>query len=511
MASGAFTTFDWSILIAYMAVTLLIGFSFYRRQGSSSDFFLAGRGMSWFPIAISIMATDLSAISYMGVPALVYQKDLKYFLGIVVLSGTMVVISVLFVPIFFRLKLFTVYEYLEGRFNVAVRSFASMLFLGGRTAWLANTIYVPALALAEITGLNVYLTILICGVVTTSYTILGGMQAVIWTDFLQFFVLVGGALVMLYVVMATFGFDIGEVWAVASVGGHTRLVDFSLDPNREFTFWGILIGLFVYNLASYSSDQIIVQRYLTTKSLKDTARAVLGNAVMILPTMTILYLCGVGFVAYYAQHPELAGTLTSPDRILPHFTVNVLPTGLRGLILAGIFAATMSSISAGINSVATCVTKDYLTRFSLIRPERELLFGRLTSLFWGALATSAALMLVNWQLTIIEKFATIYSYFAGPLAGIFLLGVLTSRTRGWHAITGAIAGISLVSTVSVITNFHWLWYGPIGCGTTILAGFLLSLLSSTPNRDVSRYTFAGARALKPTAESAAAEEVGKAR
>ncbi|MFB3903703.1 MAG: sodium/solute symporter [Acidobacteriota bacterium] len=496
MASGAFSTFDWSILIVYMALSLLIGVSFYRKQGNSSDFFLAGRGMSWFPIAISIMATDLSAISYMGVPALVFQKDLKYFLAIIVLSGTMVVVSVLFVPIFFRLKLFTVYEYLEGRFNVAVRSFASLLFLGGRTAWLANTIYVPALALAEITGLNVYLTILICGVVTTSYTILGGMEAVIWTDFLQFFVLIGGALVMLYAVTATFGFDIGEIWAVASAGGHTRLVDFSLDPTQEFTFWGILAGIFVYNLASYSSDQIIVQRYLTTKSLKDTARAVLGNGAMILPTMIVLYLCGVGFAAYYATHPGLAATLTSADRVLPHFTVNVLPNGLRGLILAGIFAATMSSISAGINSVATCVTKDYLTRFSLIRPESELLFGRLTSLFWGALATCSALLLVNWRLTIIEKFATIYSYFAGPLAGIFLLGVLTSRTRGWQAIAGAVTGISLVGVVSVTTDFHWLWYSPIGCGTTILTGLLLSLLSTSPARDVSRYTLAGARGRK---------------
>ena len=494
MTSGVFSVFDWSILAAYMALSILIGVSFYRKQESSSDFFLAGRGMSWFPIAISIMATDLSAISYMGVPALVYQKDLKYFLGIIVLSGTMVVVSVLFVPIFFRLKLFTVYEYLEGRFSVAVRSFASTLFLGGRTAWLANTIYVPALALAEITGLNIYLTIIICGVVTTSYTILGGIHAVIWTDFLQFFVLVGGALAMLYVVAASFGFDFGEIWTIASVGGHTRLVDFSLDPSREFTFWGLLFGLFVYNLASYSSDQIIVQRYLTTKSLKDTARAVLGNGAMILPTMIILYFCGVSFVAYYALHPDLAATLSSPDRVLPHFTVNVLPTGLRGLVLAGIFAATMSSISAGINSVATSVTKDYLTRFSLIRPERELLFGRLTSMFWGALATGSAMLLVNWQLTIIEKFATIYSYFAGPLAGIFLLGVLTTRTQAWNAIVGALTGISLVSMVAVNTDFQWLWYGPIGCGTTIIVGVLLSRFSTPTSRDVSRYTLAGARA-----------------
>jgi SSS family solute:Na+ symporter len=493
MTYGAFTTIDWTLLILYMLVSLLIGVSFYRKQATTNDFFLAGRGMSWFPIAISIMATDLSAISYMGVPALVYQKDLKYFLGTLVLSGTMVVVAVVFVPIFFRLKLFTVYEYLEGRFNVGARSFASLLFLGGRTAWLANTIYVPGLALSEITGLNVYLTILICGAVTTSYTILGGMHAVIWTDFMQFFVLIGGALVMLYVVVAAFGGDIGKIWSVASAGGHTRLVDFSFDPTREFTFWGILIGLFVYNLASYSSDQIIVQRYLTTKSLKDTARAVLGNGAMILPTMIILYLCGVGFVAYYQLHPQLRATLTSPDRVLPHFTVNVLPVGLRGLVLAGIFAATMSSISAGINSVATSVTKDFLTRFSLIRAERELLFGRLTSLFWGALATSSALLLVNWKLTIIEKFATMYSYFAGPLAGLFLLGVLTRRTRAWNAITGAIVGMILVGVVSLTTPLHWLWYGPIGCATTILTGVGLSLISAPSTRDISRYTLAGSR------------------
>jgi Na+/proline symporter len=215
----------------------------------------------------------------------------------------------------------------------------------------------------------------------------------------------------------------------------------------------------------------------------------LGNGLMVIPVLTILYGCGLGFAAYYAEHPELRATLSSPDRVLPHFTVNVLPVGLRGLVLAGIFAATMSSISAGINSVATSVTKDFLVRFRLIGRERELLSGRIVSFGWGILATGSAMLLVNWQLTIIEKFASMYSYFAGPLVGMFLLGVMTQRTLGWHAITGAISGMLTALAIGSWTSVHWLWYGPTGCLITLTLGVLLSLTSKPPTRDLSDFTF----------------------
>ncbi|MEZ5344951.1 MAG: sodium/solute symporter [Pyrinomonadaceae bacterium] len=471
-----FSMLDWIVVAAYLGLVIVIGTSFYRKHKDAKDYLLAGRTMSWFPIAISIIATDLSALSYLGVPALVYKTDLKYMSTAFTTPFQMALVVIIFVPLLYRLNIYTVYGYLEGRFNKEVRLAAAILFMGGRWAWLATMTFATSVVLTEITGMNTVLAILICGLGTTFYTFLGGMEAIVWTDFMQFFVLVGGAVAIIIFILYGFGGDVGQIWSIAENAGHTKMFDFSTDFRAEFTFWGLLFGGLVYQISTYGTDQLNVQRYFATKDLKSTIWAAMGSAIILLPVLLLLYAIGIGFVAYYQTNPELAGTLTNPDRVMPHFTVNILPDGLRGLVIAGIFAATMSSMSSGINSLSTSTIKDLLEHISPKFQERELYWARVLCLGWGVLVTVSAVALISGQLTIIERFNSIYQLFAGPLVSIFLLGILTKRASSLPVIVGAVVGFITVILVSNLTPIFWLWYSPIGFLVSVSIGYLGSFI-----------------------------------
>ncbi|MFV0390037.1 MAG: sodium:solute symporter family transporter [Pyrinomonadaceae bacterium] len=476
-----FSTFDWVVVGIYLLASVLIGASFFKKHENAKDYLLAGRNMHWFPIAISIIATDLSALSYIGVPALVYKTDLKYMITAIMMPLQMLLVVVVFVPLLYRLNIYTVYGYLERRFNKTTRLYAALLFMGGRGAWLATMIFATSVVLTEITGIDTVTAIIICGLATTAYTFLGGMEAVVWTDFMQFFVLVGGAIAILLFILYGFGWDFGQIWTIASNTGHTKFVDFSFDFTKAFTFWGLLFGSLIYQISTYGTDQLNVQRYFATKDLKSTIWATLGSAVILFPILILLYVIGLGLVAYYHSHPELQATLGNPDRVMPHFTSNVLPMGLRGLVIAGIFAATMSSMSAGINSLSTSTMKDLLEQISPKLIKNELFWARSLCLGWGVLVTIIALVMISGQLTIIERFNSIYQLFAGPLAGIFLLGILSKRTSAVPVLLGSVVGFATAIYVQQTTNIHWLWFAPIGFAVTYFIGYVGSFIISSSN------------------------------
>ncbi len=272
------------------------------------------------------------------------------------------------------------------------------------------------------------------------------------------------------------------------------MFDFSFNPSREYTFWGMLIGLLVYQLATYGTDQINVQRYFATKNLKQTIWAAGGSAIILLPVLLTLYGIGIGFTAFYHDHADMRASLTSADSVMPHFTVSILPAGLRGLVIAGIFAATMSSMSSGINSLATSTIKDLLEKVSQRVVDRELYWARLISAIWGLTATAGATLMVDLKLTILERFNSIYQFFAGPLVGIFLLGMLTKRASAWPVCAAAIVGLLATVVVAQSTSVHWLWYAQVGCLVTLVGGYLGSMFVPL-QRSVKRYTLLGSRQL----------------
>jgi SSS family transporter len=476
--SRGFHPIDWLIVALYMLASVGVGLWFTRKQKSLEDYFVAARSAPWWAVGISIIAANLSAITYMGSPAWVYEHDLQYDFGILFFPATMLLVVYLFVPFLARLRLFTIYEYLERRFNLVVRTFASALFLTLRGGWLATATYTQALGLSEITGIPLWGCVWMIGGVTATYTILGGMEAVLWTDVMQFFVLVGGIFVMLCVALVPFGGNLGEVWNIASAGGHTRMLNFDLNLMVEVTFWGVLIGNGITNLCGYGSDQLIVQRYLTTGSKRDMIRAVMINGIIVVPVVLLLDLVGLSFVAYYQTHPELRATLSAPSRVVPHFITNVLPMGLAGLVLAGILAATMSSLSAGYNSLSTASIIDFYRRFRrnvVLSEKTEMRAAHICTVFWAFGSTIAA-MFVGQMGSIVQIMGKINGFFSGPLLGMFLLGMLTRRANSVGVLGGAVVGTATTAWVSYNTKVSWIWYSAIGCLATMLAGYALSYL-----------------------------------
>lgn len=502
---------------------MYIGSRFTSKQKSLEDFFVAGRKVPWWAAGVSIITADMSAISYMGAPAWTFQKDLRLAVGLFLFPVFMLLVCYLFIPFMARLKLFTIYEYLEKRFGLPSRLLASLMFILIVVGRLAVVIYTTSLILSVITGLPIGLCIWVLGGLTAIYTILGGMEAVIWTDVMQFCVLVIGMILMLGAIVYAFGGHLGQIWSIAKAGGHTRMLDpnlVSFSPKTEVTLLGLIIGGAVSTLAMYGSDQVIVQRYLTTGSKNDMAKAVMFNGIVTLPVMGMLWLAGVGLAAYYAVHPALAATLTKPDQVVPHFITHALNPIVGGLIIAGIFAATMSTISCGLNSLTTASMVDFYFRFRGKTMEtraddtesthRDLNLARWGTLGWALFSTIGA-MFVDRLGTIIKAMGIINGFFVGPLLGVFLLGLLTKRANGFGAFAGAVIGTALTALVATIRNnkYHvplhwlpiqmqpesiypisWLWYGVVGCAFTIIIGYGLSLLAPAPKpENIASLTF----------------------
>ena len=326
------------------------------------------------------------------------------------------------------------------------------------------------------------------------------MEAVIWTDVMQFCVLVLGMVLILAVIVYSFGGRVGEIWSLAARGGHTTMLDrtlLSLSLKTEVTLLGLIIGGAVTNVAMYGSDQVIVQRYLTTGSRHEMAKAVMFNGIVTLPVMGMLWLAGIGLAAYYAVHPALAATLTSPDQVVPHFITHALNPVVGGLIIAGIFAASMSTLSCGLNSLTTASMVDFYLRF---RGESSLKgdlgVARWCTLGWALLSTVGA-MFVDQLGPIVKAMGMINGFFVGPLLSVFLLGFLTTRANSFGAFGGAIVGTALTAAIASYTPISWLWYGPIGCVLTLIIGSVLSLARPAPDRQkIASLTVRGAAGLK---------------
>jgi SSS family transporter len=496
----------FAILITYLSLVLYIGYRSTTKQKSLEDFFLAGRNVPWWAAGVSIITADMSAISYVGAPAWVFQKDLRLAAGLFLFPVFMVLVVYLFIPVMARLRLFTIYEYLEKRFGLPSRLLASLMFILIVVGRLAVVIYTTSLILSVITGLPLALCIWVLAGVTATYTVLGGMEAVIWTDVMQFCVLVLGMVLILAVIVYAFGGHVGQIWALAAQGGHTRMLDsdlFSFSLKTEVTLLGLIIGGAVTNVAMYGSDQVIVQRYLTTGSKREMAKAVMFNGIVTLPVMGMLWLAGIGLAAYYAVHPALAATLTNPDQVVPHFITHALNPVVGGLIIAGIFAASMSTLSCGLNSLTTAAMVDFYIRFRGAAPsgsseeqavQGDITIARWSTLGWALVATAGA-MFVDQLGTIIKAMGTINGFFVGPLLSVFLLGFLTTRANSFGAFGGAIVGTALTAVLAAmpvpwlpgalqpasVLPISWLWYGPAGCLFTLIAGYLLSLLRPAPD------------------------------
>jgi solute:Na+ symporter, SSS family len=481
MDSGQFGLIDVLVLFAYLTLTALLGAFFYRGQETTEDYFLASRSMGFFPLALSIVATIFSAISYLGIPAFAYQNNCTYFLYGLTIPLVIPILLKTFLPFYHQLKIVSAYEYLERRFDGRMRSTASLLFLLLRGSYLAVAIYAPALVISLVTGFSLTSSILLMGGVTTFYTVLGGMKGVIWTDVLQFFVFFGAIFWIGFKILENIEGGASEFFRIASANDKFKLFDFSFDLWNDQSFWGLIVGGAFINLAAYGVDQIMLQRYLSARSIREGKLSLVYNGILVIPILVMLYLTGVGLSVFYNQHPELLGRIPTPDSILPYFAVHQLPAGLSGLVVAGIFAAAMSTFSSGINSLTTASFVDFYVRY--LKPstasEPDLKMARRLSLGWGATTTGLALF-VGRLGGIFDASVKINSFFGGILLGVFLLGMFVRRANAAGAFGGVLVGIGLVMAITFGTRISFFWYSPIGCITTFGTGWLASLLTAPP-------------------------------
>ena len=428
-----------------------------------------------------------SAITYMSIPAKVYATDWTYYPIQFMMLFILYPVVKYYLPFFRRLNVTTAYAYLQCRFNYALRCMASLLFMAFMVARMALILFLPALALSAVADIDISLCILLMAVITIIYCTLGGIEAVIWADVIQGIILVGGAiLAAIYLISQTPGGFQGFV----DIGMNDHkfvLFDWSLDY-RSATFWVVILGGLANNLISYTSDQTIIQRYMTTKDERSAARSIVVNGVICVVVSIVFYLIGTGLYTFFKTHPEAGFTsLERPDAIFPFYVVTQLPAGTAGLLIAALFAATMSTISSNINSISTSFTVDIYQRLrpTHLSPKHLLRVARWASLTAGIAGLLLALLMARLNIqSLLDYFNTILGLLSGGIGALFVMGIFFPTIGSKSATIGFIAGMFTVFYLHFYTQVSFLIFGFISIAVSVSVALLFAvLLKERPNRE----------------------------
>jgi SSS family solute:Na+ symporter len=495
----AFHAADWFVVMVYLVAMAGLGWYFSRRQSSLDRYLLAERNMGWLPVGLSLMAALNSGMDYLMQPSSTIKYGIVLTLGVLSWIPLYPWIARVVFPYYNRLDFYTVYEFLEARFDVRVRTLAALIFIVWRLGWTATAMFVPSLAINAVTGGQVPLntSTIVIGIVVTLTTMMGGIQGVIWTDVVQFFVMFGGLAATVGIVWANVP---GGFWQTAGARGlltlppttdplaHGVLEQFASFLVQPVTLLSLLIALVLGRAAQYTSDQVLVQRLQTTRSLSETRRAFAINAAG--DTLWMIGLSFVGFALFaFFQHHRLPPEYET-DKMLPYFMSLAFPAGAVGLVIAAIAAASMSSLNSAINSCSSVAVVDLYNRLWLKRnlqrgqhaPEderRQLRASKLFTLFFGAVGTIAAVN-VSRLGSLLEIANKLVNAFTGPLFGIYLLAMFAGRARSEAALAGGIVGAAVSYYVAYHTVFSFLWPSTFGLVATLGVGGLLALLWPAP-------------------------------
>lgn len=484
----AFGTVNYVVLVTYLLAMVGVGVWFMRVNKNTNDFFRGGQNIPWWAAACSIYATMLSSLTFVGLPSKTFAQDWTYFMGNMMIIAVAPIAVFIALPFFRRIDATSAYEYLELRFNLPVRLFGSLSFTLFHLFRMAVVMSLTGLALAATTPLSPAQSVVIMGVLCIVYCALGGIEAVIWTDTIQTVVLLGGGLLAMVMLLIGAG---GDGVAAAYDAGKFNLAHFNLDvTSSQVALWVILLGAIGQNLSSYTADQAVVQRYMTTVDQKRAARSIWANAALVLPGSLLFFGLGTALFAFYHQRPDQLDPTRATDQILPYYIATQMPAGLAGLIIAGVFAAAQSTVSTSMNSTATTVVTDLLRRFNLCRDERGYLRAAQTlTVFIGVVGTGIALFFVNPEIrSLFDEFLMVIGLFMGSLGGLFVLGVMTKRTSGWGALIGAMIGTGTMICLWLFSSVNGYLYTSIGILTCVIAGWIASLLIPAQDKDLTGLT-----------------------
>lgn len=479
---------DWAICIAYLLVVLGIGSWFAREQETNEEYFVGGRRMNWFPIGLSIFASVFSSLSFVGLPREGAYADYHLMLSILFIPLIVTPIACwIFIPLYHRLQSISVYEYLERRFHRSIRLVGSVLFSLYNIGWIGTMLVAVGVILQAVLGLSevqLTWTLVGVGVFATFYTTIGGVKAVVWTDVLQTFVLGGGMLAVLLMAVARID---GGWGTVVDLGvRYDKFQMFNLNADLTSTtktfFSACAYGGFVY-MASYTVNQGSAQRYVAMPSIAAARRALLVNAALTGGICLLFFMVGSVLFAFYHQSlpaDAAAGSgfpdLPKEDQLVPHFVLNELPrVGLTGLLLAGLFAAAMSSVDSGINNVTALIVYDWMRGRNVSVKASRVICSSL-----GILVILAALFIRQWEGPVFDKIIAIAGTFFGLLMGVFFLGVFLRRASTVAATAGMVCGVATVLYVILGTDINKQFYGFFGFAPTFIVGVIVSSLTLPP-------------------------------
>jgi SSS family transporter len=440
--------------------------AFGRRQKTTRQYFLAGHNVPWWAIAASIVATETSTITFISVPGIIFAaggdfRFLQIAIGYVVARF---IIGYVFMPWYFRGELVTVYELLQTRFGAPVKALAASLFVGMRTiadgVRLLLTAYVVTAVLPSV---NVTAAIVALGTIMIVFTLIGGIEAIVWIEVVQLAIYVGGAVAAAAVLLGHVSFD--DALRTGAVTGKLRVFDFSLDLTKTFTFWSGVIGGTFLTLSTHGTDQYMVQRYLCTDRPESAAKAVIVSGGVVFVQFTLFLFIGLLLFAFYQSQQQFA-----PDQVFPHFIANHMPVGLSGLVVAAILAAAMSS---SLNSIAATIVAD----LARVRDDASAMrLSRVLTVIAGLAQIAVGVAMQQSERSALNIALAIASLINGPILGVFFLGA-TKRANTRSALAGMTAGLTAVALVAFTTKVAWPWYAVVGSLTTLAVGMIASWIS----------------------------------
>jgi SSS family transporter len=465
-----------------MAGVTGFGWYFGRKQKDIRDYFVGDRDVPWWAITFSIVATETSTATFISIPGLAFGQNMTFLQLVCGYMVGRIAIFLLFIPLYFRGELYTVYQVLDQRFGPQAKRAAATLFLITRSLADGLRLLLTAIVLRELTGWSFAASIAIIGAATILYTYLGGMKAVIWTDVTQLFIYLIGALVAFYIIISLIPGGWGEYVAVGRAAGKFQVFDFAFDISKTYTFWAGVIGGAFLTTATHGTDQLMVQRYLCSKSARQATLALLVSGAVVFAQFVLFLMIGVGLYVYYNHFPP-AAAFARPDRVFPSFIVGNLPVGVAGLVIAAIFAAAMSTLSSSLNSSATTSLTDFYR--PLMKPDASdghyLKVSRWMTAFWGLVQMVVAIGGTRFNESIVNQVLGIASFTNGPILGVFFLGTLTRRVNERGALTGLLSGILFMLVLQFVmppvlgVSVAWTWFVLIGSAVTFAVGYAASL------------------------------------
>ena len=490
-ASHGFGTINFVVLFGYLLAMVGVGVYFARRNKTTDIYFRGGGRIPWWAAGCSIFATMLSSLTFTGVPSKAYAQDWVYAVGNFMIPVVAVVAVFVAMPFFRRIDATSAYEYLEKRFGRPVRLFGSASFTLFHVFRMAVVMSLTGLALAVATPLTPTQSVVLMGALSVAYCTIGGIEAVIWTDTIQTFVLLGGALVAVGILVAGVDGGVSGFLTTAAENDKFRIANFHWDAtSTQVALWVIVVGAIAQNLSSYTADQAVVQRYMTTADRRLAARAIWTNAVLTVPATLLFFGIGTALFAFYRSHPGRLDPTITTDQVFPLFIAREMPVGLAGLIVAGVFAAAQSTVSTSMNSTATAIVTDFMRPFRLCRSEAGYLTAaRVGTFLIGVVGTLIGLLFVDPDITsLFESFIKVIGLFMGVLGGLFVLGAVTRRANTVGAMTGAIVGAAVMFGLWRFTPINGFLYAASGMTTCVLVGYVVSLATGRPEHDLTGLT-----------------------